>query len=229
MTTRDRPEFIAQALRCFSRQTYADRELILVDAGEQTLVEDFCSGIDGVRYVRAEPGANYGACLNLAAREADGEVLQLLDDDDYYNPRFLERAVSTVEGAGIENTIAAWDCFHVLLRDEKRVRFSGHGWGAGATLCFGRTVWERTPFHDTGASQDWFFKEESGATIVPVCAPELYLLVRHGGNSWRNLRGTDVDAYFRALPVSGLEVADIVEPADLQFYFALTRRDDDDE
>jgi glycosyltransferase involved in cell wall biosynthesis len=224
MTTRDRPQFVAQALRCFSRQTYTDRELVVVDAGERAPVGDLCDRIDGVRYVRAEPGANYGACLNLAAREARGAILQLLDDDDYYSPHFLERAVSTLERADIDNTITAWDCFHVLLPNEKRVRFSGHGWGAGATLCFGRAVWERSGFRDSGGSQDWFFKQESGAAIVPICAPELYLLVRHGANSWRSLGGTDVDAYFRSLPVSDLELSDVVDPADLQFYVALSHR-----
>jgi glycosyltransferase involved in cell wall biosynthesis len=227
MTTRDRPHFVEQALRCFSRQTYADRELIVVDAGEQALVDEVCGGIRGVHYVRSAPGATYGACLNIAARDARGAIFQLLDDDDYYTPGFLDRSVSALESAGIDGTIAAWDCFYVLLHDQDELRFSGHGWLAGATLCFGRGLWERTAFRDDGGHQDSFFIEDSGATIARVCAPDLYLLVRHGGNSWRNLRGTDVDAYFRSLPVSDLEVSDVVEPADLQFYVTLSRRDNE--
>jgi glycosyltransferase involved in cell wall biosynthesis len=224
MTTRDRPHFVEQALRCFSRQNYADAELIVVDAGERAVVEDLCSGTPGIHYIRSEPGATYGTCLNIAAGQARGAIFQLLDDDDYYQRRFLERAVSTLERAGTDETIAAWDCFHVLLPGENGLRFSGHGWSAGATLCFGRAVWERTHFRDEGAHQDFFFMTDSAAPIARVCAPELYLLVRHGENSWRSLRGTDVDAYFRSLPLSGLELADVVEAADVDFYASLHHR-----
>ncbi|HXH40509.1 MAG TPA: glycosyltransferase family A protein [Thermoanaerobaculia bacterium] len=220
MSTRDRPQFVRQALRCFAHQTCGAAELVVVDAGEREPVEDLCAGFSSVRYLRAEPGATYGACLNIAAEHARGEILQLLDDDDYYKPTFLDRAVEALDRTADENTIAAWDCFYVLLPHEPNVRFSGHGWSAGATLSFRRRLWERTRFRDSGGSQDWHFIADSGASIERVCAPELYILVRHGENSWRNLGDTDVDTYFHSLPRSSLLVADVVESADADFYAA---------
>jgi glycosyltransferase involved in cell wall biosynthesis len=220
VATRDRPHFVRQVIRCFSRQTYPERELLIADGGDQS-VEDLCAGQPFVRHIRAEAGASCGACLNIAAQQARGNIMQAMDDDDYYTPGFLERSVGALEATNGDNTIVAWDCFLVLLRGDPDLRFSGHGWSAGATMCFRRPVWERTGFRDRW--HDYNFLNESGATIERVHAPELYILVRHGTNNWLDLRGTDVDAYFRSLPSSGSMVRDIVHGDDVPFYEELGR------
>ena len=50
LATRNRPQFVEQALRCFEAQTYRNRELIVVDDGELN-VRDLCLNRHGVRYV----------------------------------------------------------------------------------------------------------------------------------------------------------------------------------
>jgi glycosyltransferase involved in cell wall biosynthesis len=217
LSTRDRPQFLRQAIRCFERQTVPDRELIVVDGGDDP-VEELCAGRALVRYVRAGVGAAYGTCLNIAAQHARGAIVQVINDDDYYAPAFLATSVSALESAP-GNVITAWDCFLVLLRGDRRLRFSGHGWAAGATLCFRRALWERTPFRD--GHSDAHFLADSGAEIARVHAPELYVLVRHGANSWQTLGDDDVEAYFRSLPPSGVSVESVVDAADLAFYEAL--------
>jgi len=208
LSTRDRPRFLRQAIRCFERQTFPDRELIVVDAGDGPVEELRAS----VQYVRAEAGAAYGACLNLGAQHARGDILQVMNDDDYYAPAFLATAVSALD----HGSIAAWDCFLVLLRGDRDLRFSGHGWAAGGTLCFRRQLWERTPFRD--GHSDAHFLADSGVEIARVHVPELYVLVRHGANSWQTLGERDVDAYFRSLPPSGVSVESVIDAADLPFY-----------
>ena len=90
LSTRDRPQFLRQAIRCFERQTFPDRELVVVDGGDDP-VEELCAGRASVRYVRADAGAEYGTCLNLAAQHARGEIVQVIDDDDYSLPDFWRR------------------------------------------------------------------------------------------------------------------------------------------
>ena len=212
-TTIDRPEFIPQMMRYFRRQTWPEKELILVDGGH-TPVERLCAAVPGVRYVRAAPETSVGACLNIAADLARGRVLQRFDDDDYYHPSFLERAVTTFLRRRRLDVIVAWDCFYLQLRGESRLRFSGHGWGAGATLCFAKKLWERTPFRD-GRAEDYFLFHDSGATLQRVCgAPELYIYVRHGANYW-------VHEGFRGHRRTHLRISDVVDPEDLPFYAEL--------
>jgi glycosyltransferase involved in cell wall biosynthesis len=213
-----------QAIRFFLRQTYRNAELVVVDGGERP-VEDLCAGLLSVRYVRTAPSKTLGAKLNLGIEHARGSILQKVDDDDFYHPAFLEKAVATLESAGTDDAVVAWDCFLVLLRGERELRFSGHGWAAGGTLCFPRKVWERRGFRDVPAAVDEHFLADCGATLKTVCAPELYVLVRHGRNTWRTMRSSSVDEYFRSRPGCGRRVPDLVEPIDVDFYAALARQE----
>jgi len=224
LATGDRPHFLRQALRFFLRQTYQNTELIVVDGGKQP-VEDLCAGLLSVRYVRTAPSVTLGTRLNLGIEQARGSILQKIDDDDIYLPAFLDKAVATLQGAGTEDAITAWDCFFILLQGEMDLRFSGHGWAAGGTLCFSRKVWERCGFRDVPAAVDEGFLADCKATLKAVCAPDLYVLVRHGRNTWRTMRGSTVDDYFHTLPRSGRGVADLVEPIDVDFYAALARQE----
>ena len=92
MPTRDRPAFFEQAMRCFQRQSYEQAELIVLDDGEQS-VEKLCSGLPRVRYVRLDQPTLTGTKMNIGVAHAQGNILQKLDDDDYYHPDFLQLAV----------------------------------------------------------------------------------------------------------------------------------------
>jgi glycosyltransferase involved in cell wall biosynthesis len=212
-TTIDRPQFIPQMLRCFRRQTWPEKELVIVDGG-QTPVEHLVADVPGVRYLRASSETSVGSCLNIAAEHARGRVLQRMDDDDYYHPSFVERAVTAFLRRRRLDVIAAWDCFYVQMRGERRLRFSRHGWAAGGTLCFARKLWERTPFRD-GRAEDYFLFQDSGASCERICgSPELYIYVRHGGNFW-------VGDPFRNHPRTRLRIVDLVDPEDVPFYAEL--------
>jgi glycosyltransferase involved in cell wall biosynthesis len=223
MATAQRPRFVRQAIRCFLRQTHHNAELIVVDDGTPG-VEDLCSGIRSVRYLRAPVGTSLGAKLNLGVEKAQGPIVQKIDDDDYYCPEFLECAVSSLEGLEPGRAVVAWDCFLVLLAGERKIRFSGHGWAAGGSLCFHRELWRKTPFRDLPSAVDAGFLTDSKAEIRRVCAAHLYLVVRHGRNTWTSMDARrTVDDGFRQAPDSGVNVRQLVEPIDYPFYEALMR------
>jgi glycosyltransferase involved in cell wall biosynthesis len=220
LATRDRPAFVRQAIRCFLRQTYDHAELIVVDDGK-TSVAELCSGLCRVRHVRVEEPMSLGEKLNIGIRHAQGMILQKLDDDDYYHSEFLERAVHSLSSADRGRSVVAWDCFVVLLPGEAQVRFSGHGWAAGGTLCFHREVWERTHFRAVASAVDAWFLQDLQPTIIRVCEPERYILVRHSHNTWRTMNGERVEEYFRRCRVYPKPLIALVEPLDLAFYQSL--------
>src|SRR5260370_23860749 len=147
MATKNRPRFLRQALRYFQRQTHTASELIVVDDGKQS-VEQFCTGLERVRYVRCEQPTSQGQKLNLAVELAHGDLIQKLDDDDYYHPDFLKLAVAHFPDENADQTLLSWDCFLILLTQESHLRYSGHGWTIGNTFLFTRRFWERKPFRD---------------------------------------------------------------------------------
>lgn len=223
MATRDRRPFILQALRCFCRQTYENSELLIVDDGRDS-VADLCRDIPRVRYIRLHRPSTTGAKLNIAIERASGDILQKLDDDDYYHPDFLKLAVARLPARTSARTLVAWDCFLVLLAGETHLRHSGHGWDAGGTFCFYRKLWQRIPFRDVARNEDYWFVNDHRPRIRRVCAAEHYILIRHGGNTWQLRYGESVDAYFQALPEYGKPLSDLVGAEDLAFYRSLAYR-----
>ena len=220
LATGNRPLFARQAIRCFLRQTYDRAELIVVDDGEESIGE-LCSGLLRVNYLRLHKPTSLGRKLNIGVEHARGSVLKKLDDDDYYHPDFLKRAVESLSTPDPEHTLVAWDCFLIFVVWEKHVRFSGHGWAAGGTLCFHRELWQQAKFRDLPhAVDEWFIKDHQ-PRIIRVCAPELYILVRHGRNTWKSMRSGSVDDYFKRLPVYHKPLDALVEPIDRTFYHSL--------
>lgn len=220
LVTGNRPRFFEQAIHCFLAQTYRPAELIVVDDGDQS-VEDLCSGLAGVHYMRLGRPASAGAKLNLAIENAKGAILQKLDDDDYYHPNFLKLAAKSMPRNGRDKCLVAWDCFLTLRAGEEKARFSGHGWTVGGTLCFSRKLWERRKFRNVRSGPDYWFLSDNQPKVIPVCAAEHYLVVRHGRNTWTRMQGDKVDDCFRKLPVYPKPLDELVSPRAYAFYRSL--------
>jgi glycosyltransferase involved in cell wall biosynthesis len=197
LVTRDRPGFFRQALRCFAAQDHPNKELVVVDDGAEP-VEALCKDLPGVSYLRAPAPTATGTKLNLGIEAARGDILQKLDDDDYYAPGFLSAAATRLARARRPDALVVWCCFAVLIAGDPRLYFSGHGWKTGGTLCFRRALWRRRPFRDLFASSDSWFIRDNEPFIARVCDASLYMVVRHGANTWRQVKGYDsVEAALR--------------------------------
>jgi glycosyltransferase involved in cell wall biosynthesis len=197
LVTRDRPAFFAQALRCYRAQSYAKREIVVVDDGA-TAVGALCSRVPNLTYIRLHQPTPTGAKLNLGIERARGTVLQKLDDDDFYGPLFLETAVQHLQRTKNPRTLVAWCCFAVLVAGRRGLYFSGHGWRSGGTFCFRRALWAGGRFRELYASSDSWFVRDNQPAITRACAAEQYVVVRHGRNTWRRIAGApSVEEYFQ--------------------------------
>lgn len=99
--TYNRPAYLARAIESVIGQTYKDWELIVVDDGSptgeiKTVVERY-AGQDGrIRYVRRPNGSWYRA-RNTGIRNARGQYLAFLDDDDQWLKEKLEKQVAFMD------------------------------------------------------------------------------------------------------------------------------------
>ena len=227
LATRNRQRFIEQALRCFEAQTYRNSELIVIDDGDEP-VRNACLGRRNVRYIGLPMPTSTGMKMNIGIASASGNILQKYDDDDYYHPKFLETAIAHMPVRGRDRAIVAWDCFLGLEVGDPRIRFSGHGWKVGGTLSFSRALWERKPFRDLPRSIDsWFLKDhKKSARVIPVCAPQYYVVVRHGANTWKYIDyGRPVEDYFKQLEEWPKPIEKVVARRDREFYLSLVNAD----
>ncbi len=85
------------------------RSLEATGRGFETIVVDNGTGsaelvraaarLDGARVLALDSNAGYSRAVNLAAREAQGEVLVLLNDDSVVGPGYVERIAAAIDPA----------------------------------------------------------------------------------------------------------------------------------
>jgi len=102
MVTANRRRLCRRAIRCYNRQTYPNRELVVVDDGEQSLDPVLDAVPDSeLSYVELSPDSDrpLGALRNIALDAASGDFLTQWDDDDWYHSdRVREQAEVLLEG-----------------------------------------------------------------------------------------------------------------------------------
>src|SRR5262245_25668507 len=81
MPTRNRRRFASQAIWYFLRQDYPNRELIIVDDGEDA-IEQVVPADDRIDYLRVGR-CSLGDKRNLACEHSAGELIAHWDDDDW--------------------------------------------------------------------------------------------------------------------------------------------------
>ncbi|MBI3573830.1 glycosyltransferase [Candidatus Kaiserbacteria bacterium] len=88
--TKNRPELLKRALTSVVAQTYKDFEAIVVDDGDGSAAAMVASfGDSRIRSIKNNGVHGGGAARNLGIREAKGEFVAFLDDDDAWVPEKL--------------------------------------------------------------------------------------------------------------------------------------------
>jgi len=92
ITTFNRERYLPSAIRSVLNQTMPDFELLILDNSSSDGTEQVVKSFDDprMRHIR-HPPITIGAQRNLGLREARGEFVAFLDDDDEWLPAKLER------------------------------------------------------------------------------------------------------------------------------------------
>lgn len=98
--TADRKNLMKRAVHCFQNQTYENKELVIIDDGEQDL-DDILSDLpaEQIKYVKLEkkPENTLGKLRNRSLNEANGDFLVQWDDDDWYHPERVAIQAQTLQ------------------------------------------------------------------------------------------------------------------------------------
>ncbi|MFH5831082.1 glycosyltransferase family A protein [Halalkalibaculum sp. DA3122] len=89
MVTANRKHLMKRSISCFNNQSYANKELVIVDDGEQDLSEALDAVPPGqLKYLKLEPSDDntLGKLRNISLEQATGQYLVQWDDDDWYHP-----------------------------------------------------------------------------------------------------------------------------------------------
>jgi len=97
--TYNRLKFIPSMVECYKSQTYPkDRmEWIVLDDGSEkveSLFKEKTKGLPNIRYISLEEKLNIGAKRNILNKEAKGQFIIAMDDDDWYSPDRVAHVVT---------------------------------------------------------------------------------------------------------------------------------------
>ncbi len=107
ITTFNRSHFLPAAIESILGQTFADFELLIFDNESKDATGDVVASYSDprIRYVR-HPAMGISPQRNLAVKEARGDYIAFLDDDDVWLPNKLALQLAALKAAGDECCLA---------------------------------------------------------------------------------------------------------------------------
>ena len=100
--TRNRPQLLKEALDSLARQTYPLIEVVVVnDGGEDVspVLEQYSRRFYGLKYVHLDRNTGRASAANAGLKEATGDLIAFLDDDDLLLEKHFEILISHLESS----------------------------------------------------------------------------------------------------------------------------------
>lgn len=177
--TEGRGAFSPWLLWGFKRQTWPNKELVVIDSSARPLESDD----PAVRVIRAPAGTNIPTKRNLALDAAQGELVAWFDDDDWQHPQRLELLAPLIlEQTAFAGPTRSW---FVDLFAERCRRYEGHSSIIFNSALFRRALAQSVRF-DEGRhrASDTLWLRELGKVGhgERVNGPALTVWLCHDGN-----------------------------------------------
>ncbi len=186
MPTCNRRTFVPQAIRYFLQQDYENKELLIVDDGDDC-IEDLIPVSNQIRYIRSEKNKTLGEKRNFCVRESQGNLIMHWDDDDWMAPYRISYQVSELlkhkaEVCGLQqmlyyemDTGACW-----LYQYPPNAQ----PWLAGNSLLYTRDFWEKRLFPDMQVASDTkFIYSHRLESYVALADYHFYVATAHRNNT----------------------------------------------
>ena len=209
MPTADRRDFLPRAIKSFLSQDYEYKELIIVDDGEDKIHDLIPQDEPSIKYIPLQEKCTIGTKRNLACKNADGEIIVHLDDDDQFSMHWISIQVNSLlkseaDITGIDMPIfyepSSGNAWQYTYRNQHKKE-----WVHGATLCYTKSFWESNPFKDINEGEDaYFLWSDTEKKIIPHFEIMHYLGTIHSSNtspkntddiSWRSVKFDQIKCF----------------------------------
>jgi len=188
MVTADRFELARISIGCFQRQSWPNRELVVLDGSGDDRLRDWIAGLRdrAIRWISTRGStAPLGDRRNRSIAEARGEVICVWDDDDLHHPARIEICLAAMSAARVPACFLAHETLW-MVRDRRLGVLQGNARPQENTLTAVKSAGLRYAsvprFEDTPAVRDLLSRHQA----ILINAPQLYVYVIHGGNTWNH-------------------------------------------
>lgn len=183
------------AVECFRRQSWQERELVLVCDAPGSAIESHCQGLADARIrivYPATPAASLGELRNLSLQAARGAWICQWDDDDLYHRQRLELGMLLLQSMQADALfLSRWTLWSPAGR---QLGISGMREWEGSMLARAAAV---PPYPALARGEDSAVMHAMLARgrVVLADTPWLYTYVQTGANTWH---AQHFDAIWRA-------------------------------
>ena len=111
MLTYNRFTPFKKAVQCFLDQTYENKELIIVNSGDERYTKKITDHIisilcdDNNIHLYNVDRTSIGNLRNIGLYNSNGEYVMVFDDDDYHHPQRIEKQIAPCLKSNIQGTI----------------------------------------------------------------------------------------------------------------------------
>lgn len=212
MVTRNRTRLARRAIECFLSQTWSNKELVVVDDGE----EDYGPTLAPYRYqhrityerLTPEPSRTLGAARNVSLELAAGQYCIQWDDDEWYHPDRIAVQMGAM-APGVEAVVLKYTLMHLDTPEYIAHPYRGYVRGGTPGTILHRRSSVRYPELRKNEDAIYLARLRSTMRVAILGRPQSHLFIRcfHGENTWtrehflRRLHTTRLDKwrYFVAL------------------------------
>jgi Glycosyltransferases involved in cell wall biogenesis len=192
MITKNRLRHVKRAVSCFLNQSYPNRELIVIEDGNDGTME-YCNSFKDSRikvfHLRPEEtkGLTLGDLRNLSIQKANGKYVICWDDDDFYHSSRIACMYKKLVQTNSQATfLSRWMMFWPE-RGYYAISFPRQmGWEGSMLLEKDKAI----KYNSMSRGEDTVFCEDlknAGVKIHVISEPSfhiLYLYIIHGSNTW---------------------------------------------
>lgn len=223
--TYNRRRFIPSLLRMIEQQTYPrDRmEWIVFDDGQEEVRDLFEAArhrIPSLKFIHSEDKLTIGEKRNRLNKEASGEIIVALDDDDFYFPSRVSAAVEALT-ANPSVDLAGSSEVYMFFTDTKEIYKIGPYFPKHATN--GTMAWRKRYALSRQYDENVAFAEEKSFLegyknpIIQLNPMKVMLVISHSDNTFdkTELR----TANNPMIKKTNLKLADFIKDPELQSFF----------
>jgi glycosyltransferase involved in cell wall biosynthesis len=197
--TYNRREFIPILIEIYKNQTFSKEKMewIILDDGTDKVEDLFIEAskkIPNIRYIYKEEKINIGAKRNVLNKEAKGDIIVSMDDDDYYPPT---RVLSVVKAFNRNRSVelAGSSEMYMYYTEDKKIFRTGP---FGPTHCTNGTMackksYALTHFYDETVTQaeEKSFLDEYKHPMIQLNPMESILVICHKRNTFDKYKYRD--------------------------------------
>ncbi|CAH1904115.1 conserved hypothetical protein [Candidatus Nitrotoga sp. HW29] len=184
MVSRGRLLPTRHAIECFRRQTYRQRELVIIDDNPASELTEFLAVMNDalIRHIMLPANqGSLGSLRNRALAESRGDMVCQWDDDDLYDARRIAWQVEALQANGAQACfLHRWTLWWPA---ERRIAVSCERIWEGSMLAR-RTIVPAYPDQRRGEDSVVTGQIIAGHRVVLMNSPELYCYTIHGGNTF---------------------------------------------